>query len=139
MKTLIWRRERRPGDDHALALSNPEDVDVAHLRSLFAEVKSATGGRGRSLSTEAVGAFEDWLGDVAFPLPSHAYARLSNWFLTDATVDRESPLADCCAAFWDALFCVRPPKRITPPDDNAQIIEIAFLVWWSKQEASQKR
>ena len=139
MKTLVWRKEPLPGDDYALALSDPQDVDVAQLKSLFVEVKNATGGRGRRLSTEAVKAFEGWLGDVALPLPSHAYARLSNWFLTDATVDRESSLADRCESFWNALFSARPGKRLTPADNNAQINDITFLVWWGKQEVSQKR
>jgi hypothetical protein len=137
MNTLAWKRILQPEDEYALVLTNPEDVDVVRLKRLFDQVKNVTGGRGRSFSTQATKAFEQWLNGVESPLPSQAYARLSNWFLTDATVDRESSLGERSGLFWDALFSVRPAKRLTPPKDNSQIVDIAFLSWWKRQEASQ--
>ncbi len=138
MSSLVWKRAPHAGDDYALVVANPDASDNASVRSLFARVKQATGAsHKRMLSTEASVAFERWLDDVSQPLPSHAYARLSNWFLTEKRNDRESPLAERCAALWDALFLTRPHKRLTDADGNAEIVDITFKVWWKSQEDRQ--
>ena len=101
MPKLIWERAPQPGDEYALVLENPDAVNVGQLHELFAEVKRARGGRQLHFSLQATKAFEQWLHDVSAPLPSHAYARLSNWFLTEADVDRNSPLAERCESLWN--------------------------------------
>ena len=141
MQNLIWQRAPQPRDDYALMLTNPEDVNFDPLNARFARVKNAKGDRKKSLSTVAITAFEKWLDDPSHPLPSKAYALLSNWFLTELKVDREGSVSRSCGDFWDALFAIRPPKRLTQTRDkkNSEIIDIAFEVWWTKQEASQGR
>ena len=132
---LIWEKSPQPGDDYALKLTNPEAADIVELNRLFATVKQAKGGRRDHLSAEATRAFEIWLRDLSQPLPSRAFALLSNWFLTEATVDRESSLGYACADFWDGLFAVRPSpsKRLTDEKKNWQIIDLRFEVWWGNQ------
>lgn len=138
MSLLAWQRATQPGDDYALVPINPDAVDVSRLKNLFAAVKTATGASSkRTLHADASAALQRWLDAVSCPLPSPVYARLSNWFLTDKKGDRESVLAERCAALWDALFVTRPPKRLTPTDDNASIIDITFQVWWKKQQELQ--
>ncbi len=133
----IWRRAPQPGDEYALVLANREAVDLAELKKRFDKVKQAKGGRRDELSGRAARAFDGWLSDLSRPLPSHVYALLSNWFLTDATVDRESGLGFACAEFWDALFAVRPAKRLTSIKRNDKILDLQFKVWWDHQEKSQ--
>ena len=137
MTNPVWQRAPQPEDEYALALTDPEQADIVQLKRLFAKVKNARGGRRDHLSAEAVLAFDEWLQDVSQPLPSRAYALVSNWFLTEATVDRETSLGHACAGFWDALFAVRPGKRLTPTDRNSQIFDLAFDVWWGHQQKAQ--
>jgi hypothetical protein len=136
-KKLIWQRKPQPGDEYALLLVNPQEVNIADLKRLFAKVRSARGGRRDHLSSIATQVFEQWLQDVSMPLPSCAYGLLSNWFLTDATVDRESMLGYACADFWDVLFAVRPHKRLTSIDRNSQVLDLPFEVWWGNQQKAQ--
>lgn len=115
---------------------NPDLLDHVALMNRFARLKTARGGRGRYLSRVAQQDLDRWQGDPASPLPSRAYALVSNWFLTEAEVDKESILGDLCGDFWDALFAVRPPKRMTPVDGNDSIQDLPFEVWWRKMLAS---
>jgi hypothetical protein len=138
MSNLVWKRAPHAGDEYALVVVNPDAIDIANLKDLLARVKRATGASGkRMLNKQASAAFECWLADVSNPLPSHAYARLSNWFLTEKRNDCGSPLAEHCAVLWDALFRCQPHKRLTHVDDNAQIVDITFTVWWKSQEDRQ--
>lgn len=141
MKTkLIWQRSPQPGDDYALVLLESKEIDVLQMKKLFGLVKHAAGGRRAHLSRDATTAFDQWLTDVSLPLPSHAYARLSNWFLTEAEVDQESHLADRCRDFWNALFSARPTRRLTDiKPDNGRIVDIAFEVWWKAQANAQQQ
>jgi len=140
MSNLAWKRAPHARDKYALVVVNPDAIDNASLRNLFARVKQATGASSkRMLSKQASVAFERWLDDVSQPLPSHAYARLSNWFLTEKNNDQESSLAECCERFWNALFIARPRKRLTPVDHNQKIVDLAFQGWWNEQVERQGR
>jgi hypothetical protein len=138
MKVFIWQRAPWLDDRYALALVNPEDADLIRLTSLFAKVRVARGGAEQPLNAEAAGAFEQWLHCVRYPLPSQAYARLSDRFLTNDEADRRSPLARRCAALWNALFVARPRKRLTHSDGNPAIIRARFDMWWYRQEEQQR-
>ncbi len=141
MSNIIWQHAPQPGDQYALVVANPEEVDSNRLKDVFARVKNAKGGRREHLSWDAVARIESWLSNLSMPLPSRAYALLSNWFLTEATVDRETSLGQCCGDLWDELFNVPPAQRLTErePNHNTTIIDIRFHAWWKKQEASQRR
>lgn len=133
MKILVWRRSPWLEDRYALSLVNPEDADLVRLTSLLAKVNAARGGDEQAFSEEAAAGFEQWFRGVRNPLASQAYARLSDWFLTNDEEDRKSPLAGRCAVLWDALFSARPPKRLTRTDCNAAIIPVRFDIWWHRQ------
>jgi hypothetical protein len=140
MSNLIWQRSPQPADDYALVVVNRNAMDLPRLRVLLEAIKKSTGASDkRALRTSAVVAFESWLDDPGQPLPSHAYARLSNWFLTEKRNDRESALAGRCAEMWDELFVARPQKRLTLTDANADIVDITFQVWWMVQQERQGR
>jgi hypothetical protein len=138
MTKLVWKRVPHGFDKYALVLTNPEAVDIAALQGVFTQVTECEGAsRGRRLSTQASIALSRWLDDVTRPLASQAYGRLSNWFLTEKANDRESPLADACVVFWDALFMTRPPRRLTHTNANGEIVDAAFDAWWQAMEKRQ--
>ena len=134
----MWKLVPQSRDPYSLLLTNPERVDIDHLRVLFAKVKRADG-CGRNFSRPAAKAFQQWLDNVTGPLPSHAYARLSNWFLTAAKGPRRSQLAACCSELWKAMFTARPSKRLTQVTQNARFIDREFWAWWKNQEQGQAR
>lgn len=137
MTAFIWEHCSQPGDAYALSLSDPDRADVDELRGLFETVRRSMGGRRRRFSRKATALFERWLKDPSQPLPSRAYALLSNWFLNRAKVDRESPLGDACGDLWDAMFAVRPSDRLTPVEKNHQILEERFALWWNDMAKKQ--
>ncbi|HOI54441.1 MAG TPA: hypothetical protein PLP01_04265 [Phycisphaerae bacterium] len=139
MTNLIWEWSPQPKDAHALRLEKPGAADAIRLRRLFETVKRASGGGRKVISKDAVEGFEEWLEDVARPLRSEAYALLSNWFLTGNKGARNTPLGHACADFWDAVFAVRPSKRLTSPEENHQILDDRFGVWWASMERAQGR
>lgn len=135
----IWDRAPRARDEYALAVMNPEELDVIHLRRLLQAVIDRPGCRRTiGFSGPAAEGFCQWLSDFEEPLPSQAYARLSNWFLTDSQGEARSARGHAAGVFWDALFRVRPPRRLASPQRNHRILPEVFNLWWPQQVARQR-
>lgn len=129
-----WRREAGLRDDkHDLVLENPEEVDLEHFKELFDAVVTLSSNRPLDFSGKARDAFRKWFEDPTRPLEAQAYARLSNWFKTDSSVDRDSLRGGAALDFWNALFCAVPRERLTSPKNNGVVLPEKFDVWWSEQ------
>ena len=140
---LIWQWRQQAQDEYALVLANPGELDdsrVQELRKLFDDVKSRRGLGNMPLDTTAQEQIAAWLINHADPLPSHAYKKLSDWFLNERHGERETRLAYACNRLWSALFRAQPSGRLTnpgPPNYDA-IIPERFKRWWKTQFAWQK-
>lgn len=128
-KRLQWKRPARRKDCFDLILMNPGVLDVARCRQLLEVVQS-------HFDTDASREFQRWLGNLDTPLGEQAYARLSNWFLTD---EEHSPLAEAARELWRDLFCAIPDRRLTDPNRDYKILRERLRLWWSKQWDCQNR
>jgi len=126
---LRW--ERASGFD--LKLVEPKALDTALCGQLLDAVQTADGGNPRHFSADAAQEFQRWLDNLDTPLREQAYARLSNWFLTDKPDCRESPLAQAALQLWNTLFCAVPDIRLTLPKRDHKILPERFALWWPKQ------
>lgn len=133
-----WRRASVHEDRFDLELMNPEAIHLAGYRELLNTVLAADGGNPSHFNKDASREFQRWLDAPNTPLREQAYARLSNWFLTDKEDNRSSSLAGAASNLWDALFCIKPVKRLTNPKANHKILPERFDLWWSKQMDYQK-
>ena len=120
-----WVRVSKDDKNFGLRLQNFHKVNIKHIRNLFAQLKNKTSNRRQPFSkeyvhfsSESAEAFGKWLKKPNEPLPSIAYARLSNWFLTDFVVDRESPLGYAAKDLWVQMGFMVPRERLTGSKSN---------------------
>jgi hypothetical protein len=144
---LVWQRCPLPLDEYALVLTNPGELDdsrMQELREFRDDVKKSEGLGGRRgkkhFGDEAQKQIDRWLGNPADPLPSHAYKKLSDWFLTKKNGERETPLAYACNRLWNALFRAQPSERLTISGSRGYdaIVPERFKRWWKTQSAWQE-
>jgi hypothetical protein len=136
---LRWARASLREGCFDLELTNPEALDANHVGQLLKAVQTEDGVNPPHFNTDAGGEFERWLANLHTPLREQAYARLSNWFLTEKADCRGSPLAQTALELWRALFCAEPGKRLTHPKKDHKILPEEFDLWWSKQLDCQNR
>jgi len=138
MRKLKWKRTPSEDDEFALALVDPTQADVDGLRRRLEDVCDSTGVGDRRLRAEARDALHTWVEDISQLLPSRAFARLSNWFLTGKSGEPESNLGLAARIMWRHLFCAEPEERLTEVNpDNSVIIPERFAAWWRKQQRCQ--
>jgi len=138
MKTRTsFRWERVNKHSYDLILVNPETIEGETREALTALLNNVCDEHycDKALSDDAVKEFRRWLEEPETPLQEQAYARLSNWFLTDyhGGSARISDLGVACGEFWDALFCTRPKDRLTAPLKDHKILPEEFETWWAHQ------
>jgi hypothetical protein len=123
-----------------LKLLNPETISTDVQKEIKKRLKIVknTKSWGRHFNQEASSEFNRWLHNLDTPLKEQAYARLSNWFLCDRKFIRETDLGIASGYFWDALFCIRPEKRLTKPERDHKILPEEFALWWPKQLRCQE-
>ena len=138
----IWRRCADHVDDDQcfdLEVINHDKLDMMKLRRLFDRVLRASSNLNIKFNRSASQMFKDWLDGPDGPLPSEAYALLSNWFLTERKVAKESPLADAALDFWKALFLAVPKKRLTDSKKDHEVLPLRFEFWWDEQQSRQDK
>ena len=133
-KKLKWEQVANSYD---LKLINPEIANTRILKKLLMVVEDIESW-GRHFNQEASIEFNRWLRNLDTPLKEQAYARLSNWFLCDRDFIRKTDLGVASGYFWDALFCIRPEKRLTKPERDHKILRENFALWWPKQLRCQE-
>jgi len=131
-----WERVSNDQDRYALRMADSKAISVSDIRRLLNRVIEAEG-VGRDFSERAQRAFEGWLADSSKSLASHAYALLSNWFLTAQDAARNSHRGYAARQLWDALFAAVPSSRLTLTDANDTIEDDAFGEWWQTQTSWQ--
>lgn len=137
---LTWRLKPTDNDPFALVVVNTTDVAVGRIEKLLSYVVESPCGHKKVFSNEAATAFRKWLGDPTQPLPSQAYARLSNWFLTDKEPERSSPRAYAAGVMWMEMFHCEPENRLTDtdPKPNWIVLPERFDPWWQEQQKRQE-
>ena len=133
-KKIKWKRV---DDSYDLELVNPEITSTRVLKQILVIVGDIESW-GKHFNQEASSEFNRWLQNLDTPLKEQAYARLSNWFLCDMKFIRETDLGIASGYFWDALFCIRPEKRLTKPERDHKILPEEFALWWPKQLRCQE-
>ena len=139
----VWPKSERPENARSrrssggFLLLKSECLNMNEVRRLVQEVHDKPSNRKINFSRPAYEALVRWCEDPTKPLPSQAYARVSNWFLTDSKVDNPSPRSKAAERLWNALFCARPRNRLTDPHDNGTVLETPFSAWWDRQQKCQ--
>jgi len=136
---LRWKRASCRDDCFDLELTNPEALDVDRCRQLLEAVTTEDGIRPPYFNKDASKEFHRWLSNLDTPLQEQAYARLSNWFLTDKEFCRNSPLGQSALELWNTLFCAKPDIRLTNPKKDYKILRERFDLWWPSQLDCQKK
>lgn len=136
---LKWKRVKHGFD---LQVLNPKDINVNELRKLLlnVETSSANWRKDMHFDQRASKVFREWFSCPSMPLPTYAYAKLSNWFLTHLEWVRESPRGRAALELWKVLFCAVPnlENRLTDTKKNYKILQGEFDLWWTKQQTCQK-
>ena len=133
---LRWtRRYPESTDNFDLRLLNPEALDKERLTKMLDAIENHTH-RGLSLNSSSANEFRRFFAKPETPLKEHAYARLSNWFLT-ASGDKSSAVASYCEALWDELFACRPLERLTSSDKNYVVLPSEFASFWLRLQQAQ--
>lgn len=133
---LRWtRRYPDATNNFDLRLLNPADLHKERLTKMLDAIESHTH-RGLSLNKSSADEFRRFFAKPETPLKEHAYARLSNWFLT-ASGDKNSQVASYCEALWDELFACRPLERLTSSDKNYVVIPSEFASFWLRLQQTQ--
>jgi len=122
-----------------LQLENPGALDIDRCRQLIEALDKEDGIWPRHFNTDASKEFHRWLSNLNTPLREQAYARLSNWFLTDKESCRNSPLGQVALELWNALFCSKPDIRLTNSKRDHKILRERFELWWPKQSDCQEK
>jgi hypothetical protein len=142
---LIWQQHKPDQDGYALVLANSGELDdsrLQELRKLFDYVKISQGlgnKKPKHLNKTAQEQIAAWIEDPKAPLSSHAYKKLSDWFLNEKHGEKETELGYACKCLWSALFRAEPGERLTnPKSPNDPIIPERFNRWWKTQSAWQK-
>lgn len=132
-----WEKASELPDCFELQLTNPNAINVKNFQNLFKIVEEADGIWPRHFNSVASTEFKRWFSNLNTPLQEQAYARLSNWFLTDKEICRNAPLGQAAKEFWKAMFCAVPERRLTDPKRDEKILSDEFKLWWPKQQKCQ--
>lgn len=128
---LRWRRVTP--DSFDLVAENASSLNRAVAASLYEEFMKSEGGAQQSFNKHLQDDLSLWIADPEKPLPSVAYATLSNWFTTAFPALKASPRAAAARKLWDALFLCAPEERLTPVEKNHVVLKEPFERWWKKQ------
>jgi hypothetical protein len=128
---LRWRRESPESFD--LVLDTLDRLDRPLVGELYQQFMNSECAAQPNFSEYLREDLSSWVTHPEQPLPSVAYATLSNWFTTAFTALNTSPRATAAWKLWDALFACRPEDRLTPPDQNHVVLKEPFERWWKKQ------
>lgn len=134
---LKWEQYPLPGDEFALLLTNPDQLDKEEGRIRLTQVITSPGINPIPFRAEAASALQSWLKDPGKPMPSNAYGRLSNWFLCQKN-DRNAPRGFAAKCFWSLLFRAEPMERLTDTRRNGTVLKDPFRKWWRTQCAWQE-
>jgi hypothetical protein len=135
---LVWKRVTELGQNFDLMLENPKDVNDKMIRQLLESVEAYDPGVKQNFDAKASKSFRDWLSSPSQPLKEHAYASVSNWFLSEGPRYRNKMRGSRAESLWGALFCAKPSKRLTNPGSK-KIKPECFPPWWSRQEKCQQQ
>ena len=136
--SLVWEQfENFFGPTFDLVLKNPEDVNVTILKELLYKVEAYDPYVKQDFDAIASRLFREWLDSPNQPLAEHAYASLSNWFMSDGPRYKDTGRAFAAERLWEALFCVKPSRRLTIPGSK-KIIPERFKDWWPQQVKNQQ-
>jgi len=134
-----WERASMLEDCFDLQLTNPAGLDIDRCRQLVEALDEKDGIHPPHFNKDASKEFHRWLSNLNTPLREQAYARLSNWFLTDKEFCRNSPLGQVALELWNTLFCSKPDIRLTNPKRDHKILRERFVLWWPSQLDCQKK
>ena len=135
---LVWKRFTEFGQRFDLMLENPEDVDVKMIEQLLESVEAYDPGVKQDFDAKASKSLRDWLSSPSQPLKEHAYATVSNWFLSEGPRYKNKRRGFAAARLWESLFCAKPSERLTNPGSK-KIKPECFLAWWPRQEKCQQQ
>jgi MoxR-like ATPase len=130
-RILVWER----GDGgYDLKLSNPEDLNSTHVRTLLEAFLKTPHSAQPGINEHIRGDFKEWIYDPSSVLRSEGYVTLSNWFKSSGRGYSESERGKVAAQIWDALFLIRPENRLSvSPQRSSDIDPAAFEQWWAEQ------
>ncbi len=128
----------RVGSSYHLKVINYKVVNTKKLKKLLGNVERPNPEYNKSFNKRASQLFNRWFDDPSQPLREAAYTLLSNWFLNDCSASK-STRAEHAGRLWDALFCVRPERRLTNwRISGSRVIPHEFNLWWKKQVKCQE-
>jgi predicted RNase H-like HicB family nuclease len=139
MTNLRWKRSfLNSAVNFDLALENSQRLNARRMNHLLDEILKEK--HRVFLTGRAVEEFRRWFAEPDSALKSDAYVLLSNWFMTQGP-DRRSLLASRCEDLWDALFCCRPPARLSSarPGRNHIVIAAEFHRFWQRLMSAQNK
>jgi hypothetical protein len=117
-----------------LKLKNPHVLNTKKYSELMKAVALPTADFNKNFSVRCQTLFYKWLNNPHQPLPEAVYNLLSNWPLSGSKAARESSRSVAVWKLWDALFCVRPERRLTNwRISGEKVIDSEFEIWWKKQ------
>lgn len=134
-RKLQWEQVSGTFDLKAI---NVSEINRTNLRNLLKKVKADYSDYKKPFSKDASKYLREWLDQPGQVLKEAAYCLLSNWFLTECSASK-STRAFHAGNLWDALFCIRPDRRLTDwRISGRKVIPYKFRQWWKKQQKCQK-
>jgi hypothetical protein len=130
---LRWQRDT--ADSFDLVLENPAHLDHAAVAQLYQQFMASECAAQPNFNEYLRDDLASWIANPEKPLPSVAYASLSNWFTTAFAALSSSPRAAAARKLWDALFLCAPGERLSSPESgqNHIVLKEPFELWWNKQ------
>ena len=136
VKKLKWERV---DDSYDLVVKNITKKHIKRFKQLLQDVDRPTPDFNKPFSSYASQKFREWFENPSKPMAEAAFTLLSNWPLSGSKAARESSRAEAAWILWDALFCVRPRKRLSNwRISGRKVIPERFKKWWRKQCKCQK-
>ena len=134
-KKLKWNRL---GNGFNLVCLNPDQLDQKAARKLLRKIKIIYDDYKKPFSKDASKYLQEWFDQPSQVLKEAAYCLLSNWFLVECSASK-STRAFHAGNLWDALFCIRPDRRLSDwKISGRKVIPYEFERWWKKQQQCQK-
>jgi len=133
---LIWKRDTEISTRFDLVLVNTKNVNVKMITKLLENVEAYDPVVKQDFDAKASKLFRKWLGSPSQTLKEHAYASVSNWFMSEGPRYKDKRRAFAAERLWEALFCAKPSQRLTNPGSK-KIKPERFSTWWSKQKKCQ--
>jgi 5-methylcytosine-specific restriction protein B len=128
-----WRRNSADGCD--LVLDSLDALDRAAVGALYQQFMNSECVGQPNFSEYLREDLSVWITHPEKPLPSVAFASLSNWFTTAHPALNPSPRATAARKLWDALFLCAPTERLSSPESgqNHIVLNEPFERWWKRQ------